>query len=278
MVSASDHFPKRVFFSGAAMAVDATSHDDANATRRASEGVEDGIQSGHRAHHAALPVRGSGRPTQALGGRRASRGRGRGREGRGREGRLQGGRELIPRLARTYRGHSGYVHSVAVLGALSDPIGTDDHYGPGDHGGRRGKRDDVLTQSDHGPGLRGAFKRRTGRLSRSLTQDEASYISGELREGGSRSTELSRSTTSYTPSAVGRRMSQLSLDSSGGGGMGTKLLFVSASRDNTLQIWPIDDGDERRQGVSFSDDPGGSREGGGSMDNTRIKLWEHQFG
>ena len=44
MMSASDHVPKSVFFNGAAMTVDAASHDDANATRRASEGGEDGTR------------------------------------------------------------------------------------------------------------------------------------------------------------------------------------------------------------------------------------------
>ena len=44
MMSASDHVPKSVSFSGAAMTVDAASHDDANATSRASKGVEDGTR------------------------------------------------------------------------------------------------------------------------------------------------------------------------------------------------------------------------------------------
>ena len=56
---------------------------------------------------------------------------------------------LIPRLVRTYRGHWGYVHSVVVLGVLSDPIDyairTDHYHGPGNHGHRQGKRNDGFT-------------------------------------------------------------------------------------------------------------------------------------
>ena len=76
--------------------------------------------------------------------------------------------------------------------------------------------------------------------------------------------------------AVGRKMNQLSLDSSGGNGMGTTILFVSASRDNALQIRPIDNKNELRQGVSFSDDPGGSQEDGGRRDSAGTKLRGHQ--
>ncbi|KAL7536122.1 hypothetical protein ACHAXR_006926, partial [Thalassiosira sp. AJA248-18] len=118
----------------------------------------------------------------------------------------KGGREMIPRLVRTYRGHSGYVHSIAVLGTLG---------GGGSGGGGGGDPsmyNDNSERSDSGGGsaARRAMPKRT------------SFSHLSIDSGGSN--EMMK----YLKKIATVTQNKL-------------LLFVSASRDNTLRIWPIDD-------------------------------------
>lgn len=103
--------------------------------------------------------------------------------------------------------------------------------------------------------------------------------------------------TMPTMGGMGRRMSQITLDSAGSGRSGgdrtrspkNRLLFVSASRDNTCRIWPIDIDDdvtgmanERDFDVGGGDLRTNGRSNGKRGDPDPfargIKLRGHQFG
>mmetsp|Transcript_4807 Transcript_4807/g.10634 ORF Transcript_4807/g.10634 Transcript_4807/m.10634 type:complete len:771 (-) Transcript_4807:45-2357(-) len=149
------------------------------------------------------------------------------------------GREMIPRLTRTYRGHTGYVHSIAVLGTLViDPIGT---------------------------------------------TNEEETAPPPPRNNSSSIVNRRRATVSTMSKGIGRRMSHLSLDSSnserrlGKNIFGKRLLFVSASRDNTLRVWSVDENNEHD---AYFDD---NNSGGGTHKKEDpfakgLKLRGHQFG
>eukprot|EP00580_Thalassiosira_gravida_P005781 CAMPEP_0201653908 /NCGR_PEP_ID=MMETSP0493-20130528/45223_1 /ASSEMBLY_ACC=CAM_ASM_000838 /TAXON_ID=420259 /ORGANISM="Thalassiosira gravida, Strain GMp14c1" /LENGTH=616 /DNA_ID=CAMNT_0048130455 /DNA_START=1647 /DNA_END=3497 /DNA_ORIENTATION=- len=163
------------------------------------------------------------------------------------------GREMIPRLTRTYRGHTGYVHSIAVLGTLViDPIGT-------------------------------------------TNEEETATPPSPLppRINSSSIANRRRATVSTMSKGISRRMSHLSLDSSnsercllGKNVFGKKrLLFVSASRDNTLRVWPVDESNESDAYFDDNNNSGGGtykkESGGGSSADPLakgVKLRGHQFG
>jgi len=136
------------------------------------------------------------------------------------------GQEMIPRLTRTYRGHTGYVHSIAVLGTLIiDPIGT-------------------TNEEDTAP---------------PPPRNNSCSIANRLR-----------ATVSTMRKGIGRRMSK-------------RLLFVSASRDNTLRVWPVDENNESDAYFDDNNSGGGTykkESGSGSADPFAkgVKLRGHQFG
>eukprot|EP00571_Detonula_confervacea_P010060 CAMPEP_0172303854 /NCGR_PEP_ID=MMETSP1058-20130122/5370_1 /TAXON_ID=83371 /ORGANISM="Detonula confervacea, Strain CCMP 353" /LENGTH=726 /DNA_ID=CAMNT_0013014883 /DNA_START=343 /DNA_END=2523 /DNA_ORIENTATION=+ len=112
--------------------------------------------------------------------------------------------KMVPKLIRTYNGHSGYVHCIAVLG-------TSDY-------------------QENNTNSRSSFMRRS-------SDDRYSRDSKTTTMNMNRIPSIS---------SMRRRSSHLSGDSSGSYSGAQKevkrkrlVLFVSASRDNTLRIWPI---------------------------------------
>lgn len=236
-------------------------------------------------------------------------------DGRGRK------MEMLPRLVRTYRGHSGYVHSIAVLGTFSMPEKGDSGIGDGasvsasavrrfarrDRGGRDSSRDSIggsrhrwLDESSRHSNVDMSSRRSLGSVEQ-LDDDDG--------DGPPRAARRPRRVTVMnvplpvpnvnmpTMGGMGRRMSQITLDSAGSGRSGdrarslkNRLLFVSASRDNTCRIWPVDADDDdagMANGRDFDVGGGGDLRTNGRSNGKRgdpnlfaggIKLRGHQFG
>ena len=147
--------------------------------------------------------------------------------------------KIAPRLVKTYAGHAGYVHSIAVLGTCEAIVAA-----------RRTSRDDIASA--------------LAMLTRSTMKRIDNRGDGSQGQGRG-----------------------------GGGGPSKKrrmLLFVSASRDNTVRIWPIvDDNDDggagnddnvdesERSGYSDRSGPGSSLHSDDPIFKG-VKLRGHQFG
>jgi len=197
------------------------------------------------------------------------------------------GKEMVPRLVRTYRGHSGYVHSIAVLGTLFDPTMNNNINEDGDCV----NSDNGLSQNHR---RKGNFARRTKSRDNLTTGDDHpldksfksvnTASSGDSRGSGGRSNLKSINMAMKSM----RRISHLSNDSSDRSdrlkqlGMSRRrLLFVSASRDNTLRIWPIGDTNEHE---AYFEDESKNHGGGNKKESSAdpfakgMKLRGHQFG
>ena len=109
--------------------------------------------------------------------------------------------QLVPRLVKTYRGHRGYVHSIAILGSF-DPM---EHKRK-----RRQQPDDVSSVSSSSSPNRHSNEKK-GFLTRRLTN---------------------QSQDSQLMKKLGRRKRDL---------------FVTASRDNTLRIWELQNPNEHEE-------------------------------
>ncbi|KAL3778420.1 hypothetical protein ACHAW5_005441 [Stephanodiscus triporus] len=141
-----------------------------------------------------------------------------------------GGGGMTPRLVRTYHGHSGYVHSIAVLGTCDATFPT-----------RRKSRDDALLK----------------------------VLSAVVPSSAKRTGNSGRNGLDECGHSLGERKKK------------TMLLFVSASRDNTVRIWPIvdEDGGNDDGGMPTIDDAEGRSSSDGDDPIYRgIKLRGHRFG
>jgi hypothetical protein len=116
------------------------------------------------------------------------------------------GGALVPRLVKTYRGHRGYVHSIAILGTF-DPM-------------EKGSCQQQLQQDQE-----------------SCTTEEMDNISFSSSPFSRRSNEKKGSVTLIKK--LGRRKRDL---------------FVTASRDNTLRIWELDNSNEHDEYFEGSSD------------------------
>ena len=181
-------------------------------------------------------------------------------------------RELVPRLVRTFQGHTGYVHSIAVLGAFGDE-------GDGGDADAGDEEEGSLGISGHSlPGFIGRSARNAvcGNLSERLESSEHSF--GADIEGSYHSTRSGKTKhcsgrhhkAKTTLSSLSRRMGNLNTsDRSDGSGnwLRKRALFVSASRDNTVRMWTV--GHEERD----AEEGHATAEGGSSR-----RLWAHPSG
>ena len=169
---------------------------------------------------------------------------------------------MIPRLVRTYRGHSGYVHSIAVLGTLDGGSDSNNSTTLKDDSNHSTLKDDASASQDHSDITRRVKNGSSSRDNMTVISDDApldlldASVDGSVRSGEHRSGEHSTSFgyNKQHPLRKGRksksrmaqlatgRLSQLSMDGSERREyLKKRTMFVSASRDNTLRIWPIDD-------------------------------------
>mmetsp|Transcript_23262 Transcript_23262/g.56128 ORF Transcript_23262/g.56128 Transcript_23262/m.56128 type:complete len:759 (+) Transcript_23262:270-2546(+) len=168
--------------------------------------------------------------------------------------------KLIPRLVRTYAGHAGYVHCIAVLGTLE--------FEEDEEGLDRNRR------------------RGVGYIARRISLDNLN-LSGEDR-GEAAAGRQDRRGFSDALQKLGvpsmRRPGVASLDgsrASRGHARKKRLIFVSASRDNTLRIWPVDDGAADPDASLLEDESERSRESSHHDDPflaKGMKLRGHKFG
>eukprot|EP00984_Skeletonema_dohrnii_P018191 scaffold8436_cov114-Skeletonema_dohrnii-CCMP3373.AAC.1 len=115
--------------------------------------------------------------------------------------------QLVPRLVKTYRGHRGYVHSIAILGTF-DPL---EHKGRLQHDDESccTEMDDMSFSSSSYSPRRNSNEKKAFLIRRSSNESKLSLIK-----------------------KFGRRKRDL---------------FVTASRDNTLRIWELDNPNEHEE-------------------------------
>mmetsp|Transcript_34993 Transcript_34993/g.71435 ORF Transcript_34993/g.71435 Transcript_34993/m.71435 type:complete len:778 (-) Transcript_34993:47-2380(-) len=117
--------------------------------------------------------------------------------------------QLVPRLVKTYRGHRGYVHSIAILGTF-DPL---------EHNGRQ-----QLQHDDE---------------SCCTEMDDMSFSSSSYsprRNSNEKKAFLNRRSSNESKQSLIKKFGRRKRD-----------LFVTASRDNTLRIWELDNPNEHEE-------------------------------
>ncbi|KAK1748424.1 3-isopropylmalate dehydrogenase [Skeletonema marinoi] len=117
--------------------------------------------------------------------------------------------QLVPRLVKTYRGHRGYVHSIAILGTF-DPL---------EHKGRQ-----QLQHDDE---------------SCCTEMDDMSFSSSSYsprRNSNEKKAFLNRRSSNESKQSLIKKFGRRKRD-----------LFVTASRDNTLRIWELDNPNEHEE-------------------------------
>ena len=137
---------------------------------------------------------------------------------------------MAPKLIKTYKGHSGYVHSIAILGTAYDPTSI--------------VNNNSSTISESGRKMtRPSFMRKTSNEDYCFEIDSTT----SQTSGGSNNNNNQRHKPISLPT-IKRRSSLLSEGSTGSSNgrhqlqrPKKRLWFVSASRDNTLRIWPVAD-------------------------------------
>ncbi|KAL7544288.1 hypothetical protein ACHAWF_007675 [Thalassiosira exigua] len=187
----------------------------------------------------------------------------------------EGGGNMTPRLVRTYRGHRGYVNSIAVLGRLS----VDDSVDSSENGRARRKK-------GQGKGRGGLDNsHRSGQGLDVSCRSRDSSASNDLSDAPLFSKSVSNMAGIPSFKNIARRSSGggRSVDSGASDGLrylNDRLLFVSASRDNTMRIWPVVDLHDRGLDDSNEDGrggPGSSKREPDLLANG-MKLRGHEFG
>ena len=109
--------------------------------------------------------------------------------------------QMIPRLVKTYRGHRGYVQSIAILGTFNPMACKDSHH----HDDGSCATEDIMDDMSFSSSPYSPRKEKKG------------FMSNHRLSNGSKDSQLLKK--------LGRRK---------------RNLFVTASRDNTLRIWELD--------------------------------------
>ncbi|KAL7463459.1 hypothetical protein ACHAXS_003910 [Conticribra weissflogii] len=173
---------------------------------------------------------------------------------------------LTPRLVKTYKGHKGYVHSIAVLGSF-DPFegvkfdSTIPHEGDDDEQSLYSNNDSSSSKSEESRKRNNSNN--LNRFSRKNTNG-----SGGNNAHSKLDAELQRQ------KALQKQLKRW-------GGRRKKDLFVTASRDNTLRIWEIENYNENDAYFEDGEDSnstGGRSTGASPILATGKKLRGHEFG